>query len=69
MSTQAEGLRVSVEEARVRVLSGPPLDDGVSDAVHAGDPTEPQMTLGRYSDVTDTLELPIERAVINARTS
>ncbi len=66
MSTQAEPSRVSVEEAVTHQVNGTPVSEGIRDGVHAEIRTESRVTRGRYSDVTGTNPLLIERAVITA---
>jgi hypothetical protein len=67
MSTQVETVRVSVKEAVTHEVNGTPFGQGIRDGMRAEIRTESRVTRGRYSDVTGTLQLPIERAVITAR--
>ncbi len=69
MSTHVETPPVRVEEAVTHEVNGTPLGDGIRDGVHAGNRTRSRVTRSRYSGVTGTLQLPIERAVITARLS
>ena len=69
MSTQVETFRGSVEEAVTHEVNGAPFGEGIRYGVHAEIRTEPRVTRGRYSDVTGTNQLPIERGVITARPS
>ncbi len=69
MSTQEEPSRVLVHEAVTHQVNGTPFREGIRDGVHAEIRTESRVTRGRYSEVTGTNPLPIERAVITARPS
>ena len=66
MSTQVEPFRVSVQEAVTHEGNGTPFSEGIRDGVHTEIRTGSRVTRGRYSEVTGTNPLPIERAVITA---
>ena len=66
MSTQAEPFRVSVQQAVTHEVNGTPISEGVRDGVHTEIRTGSRVTRDRYSEVTGTNPVPIERAVITA---